>query len=302
MGLNKYSDYGSGSSSESSSPWCLQDTWEEFHSRLRDHDFLRPRSSSFTELDVKSKLEARMQEFKMNGFDSPYDPDEKPQTTMLGVGPSYLRQKSWPAPEVTPTQALPRVDWTPLPQPIEVPAVDLPKDPVSESWETITEDQMKVLKTLPSGVLYGLLKQIEQHREVYVNQNKQHQMECRFCKNNGERAPFYRSHSLRARGRVTCPVLRAFVCRRCGAHGDNAHTLKYCPLATADERKQSTAIMHSVRMASGKRRQPAPFDLIDDYMVLRPTPPQVPQEPNSVPQNYAPLDPIWEALERKLML
>ena len=42
-------------------------------------------------------------------------------------------------------------------------------------------------------------------------------------------------HRLRDReGRLTCPKLRSIVCCCCGATGDNAHTLKFCP-----ERKKS---------------------------------------------------------------
>ncbi|XP_069354261.1 nanos homolog 2-like [Maniola hyperantus] len=54
---------------------------------------------------------------------------------------------------------------------------------------------------------------------------------CRFCKNNGEDEKKYSSHTLKdGSGRVLCPVLRAFRCVRCGATGDRAHTIKYCPM------------------------------------------------------------------------
>ena len=32
-------------------------------------------------------------------------------------------------------------------------------------------------------------------------------------------------------GRVTCPILRAYTCPNCGANGDIAHTVKYCPMS-----------------------------------------------------------------------
>jgi hypothetical protein len=56
---------------------------------------------------------------------------------------------------------------------------------------------------------------------------------CRFCQVNGEPPKFYQSHNLRSDdGKVTCPVLREYRCPICrNEGGDNAHTIKYCPLA-----------------------------------------------------------------------
>uniref|UniRef100_A0A8C5MWD4 Nanos homolog 1 n=1 Tax=Leptobrachium leishanense TaxID=445787 RepID=A0A8C5MWD4_9ANUR len=54
---------------------------------------------------------------------------------------------------------------------------------------------------------------------------------CGFCRNNREAAQIYNSHSLKGTdGRILCPILRGYKCPLCGATGDNAHTLRYCPL------------------------------------------------------------------------
>lgn len=50
---------------------------------------------------------------------------------------------------------------------------------------------------------------------------------CRLCYSNGEPEQFYRSHTLKDReNRVTCPVLKNYVCPHC--HQKGIHTASYC--------------------------------------------------------------------------
>ncbi|XP_029451552.1 nanos homolog 1-like [Rhinatrema bivittatum] len=61
---------------------------------------------------------------------------------------------------------------------------------------------------------------------------KQEPKICVFCRNNGAPEEVYGSHVLKSPdGRVLCPILRAYTCPLCSANGDNAHTIKYCPLS-----------------------------------------------------------------------
>ncbi|XP_012283866.1 nanos homolog 3 [Orussus abietinus] len=79
--------------------------------------------------------------------------------------------------------------------------------------------------------------------------------ECVFCKNNGESADYYKRHRLKdAEGRVCCPILRAYKCPICGAFGDRAHTVKYCPLNQNPETVATSNTLKIMRNSSGKRR------------------------------------------------
>ncbi|XP_008850293.1 nanos homolog 2 [Nannospalax galili] len=73
---------------------------------------------------------------------------------------------------------------------------------------------------------------------------------CNFCKHNGESRNVYASHQLKTPdGVVVCPILRHYVCPLCGATGDQAHTLKYCPLNGS----QQSLYRRSGRNSAGRK-------------------------------------------------
>ena len=77
---------------------------------------------------------------------------------------------------------------------------------------------------------------------------------CVFCKNNGEAEMVYNSHQLKDdSGRVVCPILYYYKCPKCGAFGEKAHTLRYCPKA-AESYVDSKAIRATARTAAGIRK------------------------------------------------
>ncbi|CAF0995906.1 unnamed protein product [Adineta steineri] len=66
----------------------------------------------------------------------------------------------------------------------------------------------------------------------YRRENFGEYLECAFCKTNGETYDVYSSHRLRDNEKMitVCPILRAHKCPRCHLSGDQAHTMKYCPI------------------------------------------------------------------------
>lgn len=100
--------------------------------------------------------------------------------------------------------------------------------PIADSVEPLKASSSK--RQLPSSKAQAevISKCIEKNIK-YRHINKV--LMCSFCKNNGESEVIYRSHSLKdSVGRITCPLLRNYVCPICGESGQNAHTITYCKL------------------------------------------------------------------------
>ncbi|XP_047495539.1 uncharacterized protein LOC125043483 isoform X1 [Penaeus chinensis] len=80
---------------------------------------------------------------------------------------------------------------------------------------------------------------------------------CGFCRRNGATLKKFLNHPLRNDvGKLVCPVLRSYTCPNCGATGDAAHTVSYCPSKKQPHNSQPLAVKlkNTMRNASSVRR------------------------------------------------
>ncbi|GBP47548.1 Nanos homolog 2 [Eumeta japonica] len=175
-----------------------------------------------------AELGDKMFEFRMNGCEAPFESFDAAQAYYLGNKAESVCSRSslW---SEGPNGA--------LSSPEQISAFEFLIKSVSAAnnyLSLLTREQLAVLQALRPGLLCELLQDVAKARRER-RARRALPNECAFCKNNGENEDCYASHALKDwRGRVLCPVLRAFRCPRCGATGDRAHTIKYCPENNTD--------------------------------------------------------------------
>ncbi|KAF9797485.1 hypothetical protein SFRURICE_017056, partial [Spodoptera frugiperda] len=125
-----------------------------------------------------------------------------------------------------------------------------------KTFENMVKQHEAALLSLTPQQLELLMKYADVLRRQRMITQKY--LECAFCKNNGKSSDWYTSHALKdVRGRVLCPILRKYHCPRCGATGNQAHTIKYCPDLILANGRYSYVLNSSCRLPSGFIGAPA---------------------------------------------
>ena len=83
---------------------------------------------------------------------------------------------------------------------------------------------------------------------------------CNFCFNNKEPVEVWSSHDLKDErtGKIACTILRKYVCPRCGATGDHAHTNRYCPKNKSED---GSTIVSSIKDLNTGRTSAGRFSM-----------------------------------------
>ena len=83
---------------------------------------------------------------------------------------------------------------------------------------------------------------------------------CNFCFNNKEPVEVWSSHNLKDErtGKIACTILRKYVCPRCGATGDHAHTNRYCPKNKSED---GSTIVSSIKDLNTGRTSAGRFSM-----------------------------------------
>jgi len=125
-----------------------------------------------------------------------------------------------------------------------------------------------IVVLLVSTVQVLLLLLVYLALQIATTMNGKELKHCSLCFHNGEPEDIYSSHNLKTRdGKiVTCPVLRKFVCNICGATGDVAHTIRYCPF------NKDGAFSSGASLPQLKTRRNAAGNFSSRRMVCHPLP------------------------------
>jgi hypothetical protein len=146
----------------------------------------------------------------MPSSDIPSEECRLPYPKMWKPSPSRCYDQNLPSSSRQPSGGLP-----PLRE-------DVPLEPLFQNGK-MSVDDLQYQGVVGSGL-------VNPQRPLFPFDEKA----CALCKKNGESREFYTTHVLKDnRGKIVCPILRKYVCPTCGATGDNAHTLRHCPINKA---------------------------------------------------------------------